>query len=385
MIGRQALKDVQDALRRSPAVVLLGARQVGKSTLARQIAGQRPSLYIDLERGTDRARLSDPEAFLSRHLDKLVILDEIHRAPEIFALLRSLIDQARFDGRKTGLYLLLGSASLDLLKQSSESLAGRIAYVDLGPLNVMDTGAGSMERLWTRGGFPDSFLAEDDAQSHAWRADFIRTYLECDVPQFGFQVPAETLHRFWTMIAHQQGGLLNSSKLAQSLGVSAPTAIRYIDLLVDLLLVRRLQPWHTNSKKRLIKSPKVYVRDSGLVHTLLGIQTLHQLLGHPVAGGSWEGFILENLASSLRLRAGDLGFYRSSGGAEIDLVFKVDGKVAAVEVKRSTAPKLSRGFTSACEDIQPHRSYVIHPGPDRFPLGGGVEAISLPELIAEFT
>lgn len=385
MIGRQALKDVQDALRRSPAVVLLGARQVGKSTLARQIAGQRPSLYIDLERGTDRARLSDPEAFLSRHLDKLVILDEIHRAPEIFALLRSLIDQARFDGRKTGLYLLLGSASLDLLKQSSESLAGRIAYVDLGPLNVMDTGAGSMERLWTRGGFPDSFLAEDDAQSHAWRADFIRTYLERDVPQFGFQVPAETLHRFWTMIAHQQGGLLNSSKLAQSLGVSAPTAIRYIDLLVDLLLVRRLQPWHTNSKKRLIKSPKVYVRDSGLVHTLLGIQTLHQLLGHPVAGGSWEGFILENLASSLRLRAGDLGFYRSSGGAEIDLVFKVDGKVAAVEVKRSTAPKLSRGFTSACEDIQPHRSYVIHPGPDRFPLGGGVEAISLPELIAEFT
>lgn len=385
MIGRQALKDVQDALRRSPAVVLLGARQVGKSTLARQIAGQRPSLYIDLERGTDRARLSDPEAFLSRHLDKLVILDEIHRAPEIFALLRSLIDQARFDGRKTGLYLLLGSASLDLLKQSSESLAGRIAYVDLGPLNVMDTGAGSMERLWTRGGFPDSFLAEDDAQSLAWRADFIRTYLERDVPQFGFQVPAETLHRFWTMIAHQQGGLLNSSKLAQSLGVSAPTAIRYIDLLVDLLLVRRLQPWHTNSKKRLIKSPKVYVRDSGLVHTLLGIQTLHQLLGHPVAGGSWEGFILENLASSLRLRAGDLGFYRSSGGAEIDLVFKVDGKVAAVEVKRSTAPKLSRGFTSACEDIQPHRSYVIHPGPDRFPLGGGVEAISLPELIAEFT
>lgn len=383
MLDRHHIHSVTRALARAPAVALIGARQVGKSTLAHQISAARPSLYLDLERETDRARLSDPEAFLSRHLDKLVVLDEIHRAPDIFVPLRSLIDRARREGRETGLYLMLGSASLDLLRQSSESLAGRIAYVDFGPVDIIDSGRDRQDSLWVRGGFPDSFLAGSDTHSFAWRQDFIRTYLERDIPQFGFRIPAETLRRLWTMIAHQQGGLLNASKLAQSLGVSSPTIARYLDLLVDLLLVRRLEPWHANSRKRLVKSPKIYVRDSGLVHTLLGIETHDELLGHPVAGGSWEGFVIENLASGLGLRPDQLVFYRSGGGAEIDLVLNMQKGPVAIEIKRSTAPKLTRGFLSACEDVQPGKAFMVHPGVERFPMGGGVEALNLAELIAE--
>ncbi len=383
MIARHYLHTVRQALDRAPAVALIGARQVGKSTLAHQIAADRPSLYLDLEREADQARLADPEAFLARHLDKLVVLDEIHRAPDIFRPLRSLVDQARREGRKSGLYLMLGSASLDLLRQSSESLAGRIAYVDFGPVDIVDADMNRQDRLWVRGGFPNSFLAANDTHSFAWRQDFIRTCLERDIPQFGFRIPAKTLRRLWTMIAHQQGGLLNGSKLAQSLGVSSPTIARYIDLLVGLLLVRRLQPWHANSRKRLVRSPKVYVRDSGLVHTLLGIETHDELLGHPVAGGSWEGFVVENLASGLQLRPEQMSFYRSSGGAEIDLLLDIRGGPVAVEIKRSTAPKLTRGFTSACEDVQPAKAFVVQPGAERFPLGGGIEALNLAELIAE--
>lgn len=267
------------------------------------------------------------------------------------------------------------------MRQSSESLAGRIAYVDMAPLDITEAGDREADRLWVRGGFPDSFLAPSDTDSLAWRRDFIRTYLERDVPQFGFRVPAETLRRLWTMIAHQQGGLLNASKLAQSLGVSSPTVSRYVDLLVDLLLVRRLQPWHANSRKRLVKSPKVYVRDSGLVHSLLNIEGQDELLGHPVAGGSWEGFVLENIATHLQLRPDQMSFYRSSGGAEIDIILDLKPGPVAIEVKRSTAPKPPRGFASACEDVQPARAYIVYPGTDRFPLGGGVEAVGLAELL----
>lgn len=381
MIDRHLENTVRQALARSPAVALMGARQVGKSTLARRIASEQAALYLDLERPADRARLTDPEAFLARHLDKLVVLDELHRAPEIFATLRVLIDRAREAGRRQGLYLVLGSASFDLMRQSSESLAGRIAYVDMAPLDITEAGDREADRLWVRGGFPDSFLAPSDTDSLAWRRDFIRTYLERDVPQFGFRVPAETLRRLWTMIAHQQGGLLNASKLAQSLGVSSPTVSRYVDLLVDLLLVRRLQPWHANSRKRLVKSPKVYVRDSGLVHSLLNIEGQDELLGHPVAGGSWEGFVLENIATHLQLRPDQMSFYRSSGGAEIDIILDLKPGPVAIEVKRSTAPKPPRGFASACEDVQPARAYIVYPGTDRFPLGGGVEAVGLAELL----
>ncbi len=275
MIPRRALPIVDQALNRQAAVALIGPRQVGKTTLALEIAEERNALYLDLELREDRAKLADPALFLRSYEDRLVILDEIHRAPEIFQELRGLIDQGRRRGRRDARFLLLGSASMDLLRQSSESLAGRIEYVEMTPLDVLEIAnvgptMGNTEQLWLRGGLPDSFLAQSDADSFAFRRNFIRTYLERDVPQFGPRIPAETLERLWTMLAHNQGGLLNASRLASGLSVSSPTVSTYVDLLVDLLLVRRLSPYHANVGKRLVKSPKVYIRDSGLVHALLG-------------------------------------------------------------------------------------------------------------------
>ncbi|KAF1046293.1 MAG: hypothetical protein GAK38_02533 [Xylophilus sp.] len=285
MLDRRLTPILQEELRHAPAVALLGPRQVGKTTLAHAIAPQGESLYLDLESERDRARLAEPELYLAQHLDRLVILDEVHRAPGLFPVLRGLIDQARRSGRRAGNYLLLGSASLDLLQQPGETLAGRIACLELAPLDVLETGTGTADALWLRGGFPDSFTAPDDARSLRWSENFIRTYLERDVPQFGPRIAAETLRRFWTMLAHHQGGLLNVAQLARNLGVDAKTAHGYIDLLCDLLLVRRLPPWHANTGKRLVKSPKVYIRDSGLVHALLGIGTHDALLSHP---GGWR-------------------------------------------------------------------------------------------------
>lgn len=363
-----------------PAVALLGPRQVGKTTLALQLAGNRPSLYLDLESEIDRARLAEPEAYLANHLDKLVILDEVHRAPALFPVLRGLIDHARRGGRRTGLYLLLGSASLDLLAQSGETLAGRVAYMELEPISVRESGSETMNGLWLRGGFPDSFMAAGDTRSLKWRQNFIRTYLERDIPQFGPRIAAETLRRFWTMLAHQQGGLLNVAQLARNLGVDVKTANGYIDLLCDLLLLRRLPPWHANVGKRLVKSPKVYVRDSGLVHSLLGIETHDALLSHPVIGASWEGFVLENLIANAGMGT-QAYFYRTSGGAEVDVLLNLpDGELWAIEVKRSLSPKVERGFHSACEDLQPTRKYVVYPGNESFPLGNGVQAVSLPDI-----
>ncbi|MGE0349247.1 ATP-binding protein [Hydrogenophaga sp.] len=379
MFDRQTTPRLLDELAHMPAVALLGPRQVGKTTLALDVAQQRPSLYLDLESERDRARLAEPELYLSQHQDKLVIIDEVHRAPALFPVLRGLIDQARRDGRRQGLYLLLGSASLDLLQQSGETLAGRIAYLELGPLNVTETGADSLNALWLRGGFPDSFTAPDAARSLRWRQNFIRTYLERDIPQLGPRIAAETLRRFWTMLAHQQAGLLNVAQLARNLGVDAKTAHGYIDLLCDLLLVRRLQPWHANVGKRLVKSPKVYVRDSGLVHALLDIGTLEGLLSHPVVGASWEGMVVENLLSAAPGVQGH--FYRTSGGAEIDLLLsQPDGALWAVEIKRSLSPKVERGFHSACEDLQPQHKVVVYPGSEVYPLGHGIEAMPLHEL-----
>lgn len=380
MFDRQITPRLLDELAHMPAVALLGPRQVGKTTLALQVAQQRPSVYLDLESERDRARLSEPELYLSQHQDKLVIIDEVHRAPALFPVLRGLIDQARRDGRRQGLYLLLGSASLDLLQQSGETLAGRIAYLELSPLNITETGAGSLDALWLRGGFPDSFTAPDAARSLRWRQNFLRTYLERDIPQLGPRIAAETLRRFWTMLAHQQGGLLNVAQLARNLGVDAKTAHGYIDLLCDLLLVRRLQPWHANVGKRLVKSPKVYVRDSGMVHALLDVGTLEGLLSHPVVGASWEGMVVDNLLTSAA--HGVQGhFYRTSGGAEIDLLLsQPDGAMWAVEIKRSLSPKVERGFHSACEDLQPKHKVVVYPGSEVYPLGHGIEAMPLDEL-----
>lgn len=372
-----------DELQHNPAVALLGPRQVGKTTLALEAARSRPSLYLDLESERDRAKLAQPELYLAGHLDKLVILDEVHRTPQLFPVLRGLIDQARRQKRRTGLYLLLGSAALDLLKQSGESLAGRIAYLELGPLLVMETGAEAQDRLWLRGGFPESLQAPSDARSLLWRQNFIRTYLERDIPQFGPRIAADTLRRFWTMLAHAQGSLLNVAQLARNLGVDAKTAHAYLDLLCALLLVRRLPPWHNNAGKRLVKSPKVYVRDSGLVHALLDIENVDALLSHMVVGASWEGFVIENLLASATPQAQGF-FYRSSAGAEIDLLLHwPDGTLWAIEIKRSLAPRLERGFHIACDDLKPQRKLVIYPGTEPIPLAADITALPLARACSE--
>lgn len=380
MFRRNLLNILTDELAHSPAIALLGPRQVGKTTLALEVAQNTTSVYLDLESERDRAKLAQPELYLADHLDKLVILDEVHRAPGLFPVLRGLIDQARRQGKRAGQYLLLGSASLDLLQQSGETLAGRIAYLELGPLNVLETGADTLDALWLRGGFPESMTAPSDARSLRWRQNFIRTYLERDIPQFGPRIAAQTLRRFWTMLAHHQSGLLNVAQLARNLGVDAKTAQSYIDLLCDLLLVRRLPPWHVNTGKRLVKSPKVYVRDSGLVHALLDIENKETLLSHPVVGASWEGFVIENLLACTPTNV-QAHFYRTSGGAEIDLLLAwPSGALWAIEVKRSLTPKVERGFHAACEDLSPARKFVVYPGVEAFPLGHEVRAIPLAEL-----
>ena len=385
MIERALKSAVAGMLRRHAAVGLLGPRQAGKTTLALEIAASRSIVYLDLESESDRAKLADAGHYLGRHEDRLVILDEIQRAPGLFQTLRGLIDAGRRRGRRTGRFLILGSASLDLLQQSAESLAGRIAYVELAPFDALEVRGGrrERERLWLRGGFPDSFLARTDAASLEWRQAFIRTYLERDVPQLGPRIPAETLRRFWTMLAHAQGGTLNAARLASGLGISGQSVVRYLDLLADLLLVRRLAPWTANVGKRLVRSPKVYIRDSGIAHALLGIGDLDTLLGHPVAGPSWEGFAIENLVAAAPPGT-QAGFYRTAGGAEADLVLAfAPARLWAIEIKRSLAPKPERGFREACADLGARKRLIVYPGEERFSVGPGMEVIGLTELMHE--
>lgn len=380
MIKRHLLLDLQQYLNQFPAVALLGPRQAGKTTLALELAKSVDSIYLDLESPADRNKLSDPELYLADHEQRLVILDEVQRIPDLFQSLRGLIDRGRRKGRKTGRYLLLGSASIDLLRQSGESLAGRIAYLELNPLDVLELPVKEHDKLWIRGGFPDSFLARNDEQSMRWRENFIRTYLERDVPQLGPRIPAETLRRFWIMLAHNQGGLLNAASLARGLGVDGKTIAGYLDLMIDLLLVRRLQPWHKNLGKRLVKSPRIYVRDSGVLHTLLGLLNKEAVSGHPVVGLSWEGFVIENLLAVVPERT-EASFYRSAGGAEIDLILLSPGcRPMAIEIKRSLDPAPSKGFHSACQDINPGAKYVVYPGAERYKIAHATEVISLPEL-----
>ena len=380
MIKRHIATELAELVDTNPAVVLLGPRQVGKTTIALELAQNRPSIYLDLESDADRAKLSDPELYLAGHADKLVILDEVHRLPDLFQNLRGLIDRGRREGRKTGRYLLLGSASIDLLKQSGETLAGRIAYLEMQPIDASEIALTSVNDLWVRGGFPDSLLASSDRASLRWRQNFIRTYLERDIPQLGPRIPAETLRRFWTMLAHHQAGLLNAASLARSLGVDGKTIAAYLDLLVDLLLVRRLEPWHANAGKRLVKSPKVYVRDSGLAHALLGIGSLEELLAHPVAGSSFEGFVIETLAA-VAPHGSECHFYRTAAGAEIDLLITLPGgKLWAIEIKRSLSPKVEKGFHLACDDLKPARRFVVYPGSERYPLNTETDALSLTAL-----
>ena len=383
MIQRRVGQAVVQALRRQAAVALLGPRQVGKTTLSLEIAERHTSEYLDLESRTDRQKLSDPALFLRRLEDRLVILDEIHRMPEVFRDLRSLIDAGRRRGRRTGRFLILGSASMALLKQSSESLAGRIEYVNLNPFDVLEVAPdeSSLGLLWTRGGFPDSFLSKSDDDSASFRRNLVRTYIEREIPQMGGRVSAETAENLWIMLCHSQGALSNAAKLAAGLSVSAPTVTSYLSLLADLFVVRRLRPYFVNVKKRLVKSPKIYVRDSGLVHSLLGIEGFRALHGHPVVGASWEGFVIENLLSVARPGTGAY-FYRTSAGAEMDLVLEIPGRagVWAIEVKRGLSVSLSRGFHSALEDLRPEKTFVVYSGEARYPISREIEVIGLRQM-----
>jgi uncharacterized protein len=385
VIERRLYPQILEALAEAPAVALLGPRQSGKTTLADLVARDRKAVYLDLESPADRRRLEDAELFLARHVDELVVIDEVQRMPGLFEVLRGVIDRGRREGRGNGRFLLLGSASIELMRQS-ETLAGRIAYLELTPFDALEAVGGGidLDTLWVRGGFPDSVLAADDAASERWRTRFIRTYLERDILALGPRIPATTLERLWTMLAHHQGGLLNLSVLARSLEIDGRTVARYVDLLVDLLLVRRLPPWTSNAGKRLVRSPKVYVRDSGIVHTLLGLSSKDALLGHPVVGASWEGFAIESLLSAADAWQVRPSFYRARAGAEVDLVLSWrDGRRWVIEVKRTLVPKLRRGFTSAWEDIQPERGFVVYAGSDRYPIRRDVEAIGLVELCRE--
>jgi predicted AAA+ superfamily ATPase len=380
MLLRRLASHLESLLRHSPAVVLLGPRQAGKTTLALAFGGQTASIYLDLEDANDRAKLSNPSRYLADHENELVILDEVHRVPELFQQLRGIIDRGRRHGKANGRFLLLGSAAMDLLKQSGESLAGRVSYLELGPFDALEIDPASLETLWLRGGFPRSFLAESDDISLTWRRDFVRTYLERDIAQFGPRIPAETLRRFWTMLAHNQAQVLNAANLASGLGVDGKTVARYLDLLVDLLLVRRLPPWQRNAGKRLVKAPKVYVRDSGIAHALLGIRDKEMLLGHPVVGQTWESFVIETLIAAAP-EATEANYYRTSNGTEVDLLLTLPGgELWAIEVKRTSAPKLERGFHSACADLDPQRRFYVYPGAERFPLDERTDAIGVVEL-----
>ncbi len=381
MEERKVQQQVNELLAQFPAVALLGPRQSGKTTLAfAQKAIHGNALYLDLELPSAQRQLDDPEAFLSAHPHELIILDEVQRMPNLFNVLRGVIDLRRRNGEAAGQFLLLGSASGVLLKQSSESLAGRVAYVELTPFlaaEVMQEGfqAAQMNALWVRGGFPLSWLASDDAASLTWREVFISTYLEKDIPALGPRIPATTLRRLWTMLAHNQGELLDQSRLASALAISGQTVVRYIDLLCDLMLVRRLPAWSGNVGKRLIRAPKVYVRDSGMVHALLGLEHLDAVLSHPVAGASWEGLVIEQLINAAP--HANASFYRTSNGAEVDLVLELrNGQTWVIEVKRSTAPAVSRGFYVAATDLGAARKLLVAPVELSYSLKEGIEVMN---------
>ncbi|MDQ6960073.1 MAG: ATP-binding protein [Mariprofundaceae bacterium] len=376
-IDRIITAEIVKRLQSNPAVALLGARQAGKSTIAEVIIRQFPdAIYLDLERPADMNKLMDAEAFFQQFEDRMICLDEIQRMPDLFAVLRGVIDRRKRDGQ----FLLLGSASRELIRQSSESLAGRLSYVEITPFTRMETAEFDIGLHWLRGGYPRSLLAADQDISFQWREDYIRTFLERDIPQLGFRIPANTLGRFWRMLAHSHGQVLNALKLADSMGVSAHTIRKYIDLLEQTFVVRALSPWTGNTKKRLIKSPKVYIRDSGLLHALLDIETMQALFAHPVYGASFEGFVIENLLT--RLPRWQASFYRTSNGAEIDLVLEKGMRTVAVEIKASTSPKLSRGNWSALEALQPDRSYVVAPVDEPYPLAENIMVTPLDSLLA---
>lgn len=386
-VVRELEPRIRDYLRIFPAVALIGPRQVGKTTLARAIAevpashDAPPGIYLDLEDPADLEKLDDPGAYLARHRGRLVVLDEIHRKPALFQVLRGVIDERIHQGEPTGQFLLLGSASIDLLRQAGESLAGRLGTLELGPFSLVEMPQ-DPTRLWIRGGFPRSLLADSDRNSAIWRDNFIDTYLRRDIPELGPRIPAATLRRFWTMLAHQQGTPCNAARLGQSLAADPKTVSRYLDLLADLLLVRRLPPLHANVSKRLVKTPKVYVRDSGLVHTLLRLDDEEAVLGHPVAGFSWEGFVIENILRAAPERT-EASFYGTATKVEVDLVLDLPGGERwAIEIKRGLAT-VDRALRVAFGDVRPDRAVIVHGSEGRFPKGNEVEAMDLAHLLAD--
>jgi len=387
MIERLLHRTIEKFLLKFPVVGLIGSRQSGKTTLAKAIADARqgPVVYLDLERASDFSKLNEAELYLEQFEDRLVILDEVQRKPDLFPLLRALVDANR---SKKGRFLILGSASPDLIRQASESLAGRIAYHELTPFLLPETESDSLRKLWFRGGYPLSYLASSSDESNTWREAFIRTYLEQDIPGLGFRIPAMQLRRFWEMVSHCHGQLWNANKLAGSMGVSAPAVRRYLDLLNDTFVLRQLTPYHANTKKRLVKSPKVYVRDSGLLHSLLRIEHEETLIGSPHAGASWEGWVVEQVLSLLP-SSWPTYFYRTSAGAEIDLVLIPPGQApVAIEIKLSLAPKLTRGFNTAFSDLGCEQGFVIYPGQEQYPVGKNRRAIpaqAIPELVQSIT
>ncbi len=389
MIARTLENRLRQSLDYMPVVALLGSRQVGKTTLALQLAQELPKehAYLDLELDSDLAKLSDAGSYLRRFEGKLLIIDEVQRRPELFRILRGLVDIRKRAGEKSGQFLLLGSASRDLLQQSSETLAGRIRYLELSPFSANevynhDPLEFNMDKLWFRGGFPDSYLAETADESWNWRNDFISSYVERDIPLMGPQIPATRMKRFWSMLAHYHGQQVVLTELAKSLEVSHTTIRSYLDILTDFYMVRQVQPWSGNAKKRLVKSPKIFLRDTGLLHNLLHISSFDALWGHPALGASWEGFVVENIIQNLSDKW-RYSYYRSSTQAEIDLVLETPvNEIWAVEVKRSAAPVLKKSFHQACQDIGATRKFVVYNGSEQFPMADNTEAIGLLTFLA---
>jgi uncharacterized protein len=376
LIRSKLLARISARLKTSPAVALLGPRQCGKTTLAQAMGAGTSSTYFDLERPTDLAQLAEPMTALES-LRGLVIIDEVQRRPDLFPVLRVLLDRKPVRTR----FLILGSASPDLLQQSSETLAGRIATVEMGGFTLDELPAKDADRVWLRGGFPRSFLARSEQESVAWREDFIRTFLERDLAQLGVRTPAGTMRRFWTMLAHYSGGIWNASEIGRSLGEAHTTVRRHLDALAGALVVRVLEPWFENVGKRLVKSPKVYVRDTGLLHTLLGIGNRRELDGHPKLGGSWEGFVIEQILARLTLP--QAYYWRTQAGAELDLLLLHKGRRIGIEIKRADAPKMTPSMASALADLKLHQIFVVYPGSARYAVAPRVEALPLAACIDE--
>lgn len=389
MIKRYIENILVNAINNMPVVALLGPRQVGKTTLALEVSKliDKDSHYLDLELDSDIAKLSDAEAYLKRFKNKLLIIDEIQRQPDLFRLLRSLVDIRKRAGESTAQFLLLGSSSRDLIQHSSETLAGRIRFIELSPFCVNELSVQSghqydMEQHWLRGGFPDSYLATTDDQSWSWRGDFISSYIERDIPLMGPHIQPTTMRRLWTMLAHNNAQQASYSKLGESIGVNYKTIKSYIDTLSDFYMIRQIQCWSGNTKKRLVKAPKLYLRDSGIAHRFLNITDFESLLGHPIVGASWEGFVVENILSQLTDKW-QCSYYRTSAQAEIDLILEgPNNKIWAIEIKRSLAPTISKGFHYSCEDIGATHKFVIYPGQESYPMGNNIEVVGLSEFLS---